>query len=462
MVDESLILTIKLKDEVTSSIKSIDTSLSSMESKISNINKLALGNTIATTFKNAFDAIEKMNSTIAKYEKQVIQVKEKEEKLQDLKSELIKVQEELNKKHDAKTYERYKELIEQIRLQEEKLAIEKRELLNAQLNLISSTMQLATTTIPNLVASFGTLTNSLGALRLAINATFFTNPIGLAIMGITSGVLALNEVLGFLPFKISDAFNFGKVDDAKLKVDEISTKMQDFATNVDEANEKVEKLGNELKSLSMNELKLEFTKDLGIEDIGGKFFKNVMEDVRKRMLITNPMYFIEEILNSSQFEKALAMVKGGIMPMRTLEANILQTLKEIGLPSQLIDEASLKIKITLQERVNSLTNESNTKLDEQATTYKRLNEEVINTNKSLDAFINKIISLRKEIERMENEIRSRPQPLSISITPLSGGSVGGKTSTISPYPSKPPSQNTILNVGNRVVQKDFTSGMYVY
>ncbi|MEM4325496.1 MAG: hypothetical protein QXE62_07000, partial [Candidatus Nitrosocaldaceae archaeon] len=78
---------------------------------------------------------------------------------------------------------------------------------------------------------------------------------------------------------------------------------------------------------------------------------------------------------------------------------------------------------------------------------------------SLDSFINKVITLRNEIARLEDEIRSRPQPLSITITPSGGG---GGASSISPMPSKPPSLNTIDNIGGRSVVKHFTSGMYVY
>lgn len=454
MVEDSLILTIKLKDDVSGKVKDISSSLGNIESKVNSINKLALANTLSSMFKNMFDMVEKTNNAFIKYEKQVVQIKEKEDSLRELKEKLTKVQEELNKTHDIKLQEKYKQLVEEIRIQEQKLLIEKKELFNAQLNLASSFIQLGTTTIPNIIASISSLSTSVGALRNVLNLTFVSSPWSLALIGIGGTILALNEALGFLPFKVSDAFKpfSNEVPKVTTQLDDLSTSLKGVVDNLDKVEEKAKSIG---------EIKLEFKKDLGINDIGGKLFSNVMKDTKRRLLIKNPMFFINEMLESEEFVKIMGLVRSGIIPMRTLEANMFQTLKELGLPNGLEDEARLKIQIALKEKLNNLNEDTNKNIDDQASIYKRLNDEVINVNKNLDSFINKIITLRNEIARMEEEWRSRPQPLSITITP-SGGGGGSSSSSISPMPSRPPSLNTIDNIGGRSVVKHFTSGMYVY
>lgn len=452
MVEDSLILTIKLKDEVSGKVKDISTSLGNIENKVNSINKLALANTLTLMFKNMFDMVEKTNNAFIKYEKQVVQVQDQEIRLKELKEKLTKVQEELNRTHDTKLQEKYKQLVEEIRIQEQKLLIEKKELFSAQLNLTTSFIQLGTTTIPNLIASISSLSTSIGALRNVLNLTFVSSPWSLALIGVGGAILALNEALGFLPFKISDAFKpfSSEVPKATTQLDDLSISLKDVVDDLVKVEEKAKSIG---------EIKIEFNKDLGIEDLGGELFKNVMSDAKRRMLINNPMYFINEMLESDEFVKIMGLVRSGIIPMRTLEANMLQTIKQLGLPKGLEDDVRLKIQIALKEKLNNLSDETNKNIDEQASIYKKLNDEVLSVNKSLDSFINKVITLRNEIARLEDEIRSRPQPLSITITPSGGG---GGASSISPMPSKPPSLNTIDNIGGRSVVKHFTSGMYVY
>ncbi|MEO9365997.1 MULTISPECIES: hypothetical protein [Candidatus Nitrosocaldus] len=450
MVDESIILKLQIDDSASTQIEKINGHFDKLNDRIKSIdnNVKALG--IVTVFKNATDILEKGNNAMLKYEKGLLEIRKKEEELANQKGELQKLQVKLNEAHDPAVLERYRELQNKIKITEEELAIKKKELNSDLINLIQTYMQLGGSTIPLLIANLSRLSGILSVVRGALISTFITNPVGLAIMGITGAVLALNEAFGFLPFKISDALNPMKslndvrMDALATEVRRVSTELEDIGKKADEASKKFE------------ELSKNFMNTTGLGDLGKEFERMVGKDITKRLVISKPEVLIEQILDSPEFIRVLTMHKAGIIPERTITSNILELLKRHGLPTGFVDEAKLKIEIMLRERLNSLSEEHNKDITDQVNIYSKLKTEVIDTNTALSKFMNQIIMLRRQLETEIERMRS--MPLSIPISSASS-SLSNK---IQSNPSNPKSPATINNIGSRQIIGQFTSGMYTY
>ncbi|MEM4365290.1 MAG: hypothetical protein QXJ44_05210 [Candidatus Nitrosocaldus sp.] len=385
-----------------------------------------------------------------RYEKGLLEVKKKEEELTTQKKELQELQVKLNEAHDTAVLEKYNELQNKIKITEEELAIKKKELNSDLINMIQTYAQLGGSTIPLLIANLGKLSSTLTVVRGALTSTFITTPVGLAIMGITGAVLSLNEVFGFLPFKISDALNPMKsLND--IKMDALVAEVKKVSTELENVDKKAEETSKKFEELSKN-----FMDTTGLGDLGKEFERMIGKDITKRLVISRPEVLIEQVLDSPEFIKVLAMHKSGIIPERTITNNILELLKRHGLPTGLVDEAKLKTEIMLRERLNSLSDEHNRDLTAQVNIYSKLKTEVIDTNTALSKFMNQIIMLRRQLETEIERVRS--MPLSI---PISSGS-SSPSSRIQSNPNNPKSPTTINNIGSRQMIGQFTSGMYTY
>ncbi|MEM4635090.1 MAG: hypothetical protein QXL44_04280 [Candidatus Nitrosocaldus sp.] len=385
-----------------------------------------------------------------RYEKGLLEVKKKEEELTTQKKELQELQVKLNEAHDTAVLEKYNELQNKIKITEEELAIKKKELNSDLINMIQTYAQLGGSTIPLLIANLGKLSSTLTVVRGALTSTFITTPVGLAIMGITGAVLSLNEVFGFLPFKISDALNPMKsLND--IKMDALVAEVKKVSTELENVDKKAEETSKKFEELSKN-----FMGTTGLGDLGKEFERMIGKDITKRLVISRPEVLIEQVLDSPEFIKVLAMHKAGIIPERTITNNILELLKRHGLPTGLVDEAKLKTEIMLRERLNSLSDEHNRDLTAQVNIYSKLKTEVIDTNTALSKFMNQIIMLRRQLETEIERVRS--MPLSI---PISSGS-SSPSSRIQSNPNNPKSPTTINNIGSRQMIGQFTSGMYTY
>lgn len=450
MVDESIILKLQIDDGASAQIEKINSHFDKFNDRIKSIdnNVKALG--IVTVFKNVTDILEKGNNAMLRYEKRLLEVKKKEEELTTQKKELQKLQVKLNEAHDTAVLEKYNELQNKIKITEEELAIKKKELNSDLINMIQTYAQLGGSTIPLLIANLGKLSSTLTVVRGALTSTFITTPVGLAIMGITGAVLSLNEVFGFLPFKISDALNPMKsLND--IKMDALVAEVKKVSTELENVDKKAEETSKKFEELSKN-----FMGTTGLGDLGKEFERMIGKDITKRLVISRPEVLIEQVLDSPEFIKVLAMHKAGIIPERTITNNILELLKRHGLPTGLVDEAKLKTEIMLRERLNSLSDEHNRDLTAQVNIYSKLKTEVIDTNTALSKFMNQIIMLRRQLETEIERVRS--MPLSI---PISSGS-SSPSSRIQSNPNNPKSPTTINNIGSRQMIGQFTSGMYTY
>ncbi|MEM1950558.1 MAG: hypothetical protein QXE95_07545 [Candidatus Nitrosocaldus sp.] len=450
MVDESIILKLQIDDGASAQIEKINSHFDKFNDRIKSIdnNVKALG--IVTVFKNVTDILEKGNNAMLRYEKGLLEVKKKEEELTTQKKELQELQVKLNEAHDTAVLEKYNELQNKIKITEEELAIKKKELNSDLINMIQTYAQLGGSTIPLLIANLGKLSSTLTVVRGALTSTFITTPVGLAIMGITGAVLSLNEVFGFLPFKISDALNPMKsLND--IKMDALVAEVKKVSTELENVDKKAEETSKKFEELSKN-----FMDTTGLGDLGKEFERMIGKDITKRLVISRPEVLIEQVLDSPEFIKVLAMHKAGIIPERTITNNILELLKRHGLPTGLVDEAKLKTEIMLRERLNSLSDEHNRDLTAQVNIYSKLKTEVIDTNTALSKFMNQIIMLRRQLETEIERVRS--MPLSI---PISSGS-SSPSSRIQSNPNNPKSPTTINNIGSRQMIGQFTSGMYTY
>ncbi|MEM4284680.1 MAG: hypothetical protein QXR25_04575 [Candidatus Nitrosocaldus sp.] len=450
MVDESIILKLQIDDSASAQIEKINSHFDKFNDRIKSIdnNVKALG--IVTVFKNVTDILEKGNNAMLRYEKGLLEVKKKEEELTTQKKELQELQVKLNEAHDTAVLEKYNELQNKIKITEEELAIKKKELNSDLINMIQTYAQLGGSTIPLLIANLGKLSSTLTVVRGALTSTFITTPVGLAIMGITGAVLSLNEVFGFLPFKISDALNPMKsLND--IKMDALVAEVKKVSTELENVDKKAEETSKKFEELSKN-----FMGTTGLGDLGKEFERMIGKDITKRLVISRPEVLIEQVLDSPEFIKVLAMHKSGIIPERTITNNILELLKRHGLPTGLVDEAKLKTEIMLRERLNSLSDEHNRDLTAQVNIYSKLKTEVIDTNTALSKFMNQIIMLRRQLETEIERVRS--MPLSI---PISSGS-SSPSSRIQSNPNNPKSPTTINNIGSRQMIGQFTSGMYTY
>ncbi|MEM0364887.1 MAG: hypothetical protein QXS25_04905 [Candidatus Nitrosocaldus sp.] len=450
MVDESIILKLQIDDSASAQIEKINSHFDKFNDRIKSIdnNVKALG--IVTVFKNVTDILEKGNNAMLRYEKGLLEVKKKEEELTTQKKELQELQVKLNEAHDTAVLEKYNELQNKIKITEEELAIKKKELNSDLINMIQTYAQLGGSTIPLLIANLGKLSSTLTVVRGALTSTFITTPVGLAIMGITGAVLSLNEVFGFLPFKISDALNPMKsLND--IKMDALVAEVKKVSTELENVDKKAEETSKKFEELSKN-----FMGTTGLGDLGKEFERMIGKDITKRLVISRPEVLIEQVLDSPEFIKVLAMHKAGIIPERTITNNILELLKRHGLPTDLVDEAKLKTEIMLRERLNSLSDEHNRDLTVQVNIYSKLKTEVIDTNTALSKFMNQIIMLRRQLETEIERVRS--MPLSI---PISSGS-SSPSSRIQSNPNNPKSPTTINNIGSRQMIGQFTSGMYTY
>lgn len=450
MVDESIILKLQIDDSASAQIEKINSHFDKFNDRIKSIdnNVKALG--IVTVFKNVTDILEKGNNAMLRYEKGLLEVKKKEEELTTQKKELQELQVKLNEAHDTAVLEKYNELQNKIKITEEELAIKKKELNSDLINMIQTYAQLGGSTIPLLIANLGKLSSTLTVVRGALTSTFITTPVGLAIMGITGAVLSLNEVFGFLPFKISDALNPMKsLND--IKMDALVAEVKKVSTELENVDKKAEETSKKFEELSKN-----FMDTTGLGDLGKEFERMIGKDITKRLVISRPEVLIEQVLDSPEFIKVLAMYKSGIIPERTITNNILELLKRHGLPTGLVDEAKLKTEIMLRERLNSLSDEHNRDLTAQVNIYSKLKTEVIDTNTALSKFMNQIIMLRRQLETEIERVRS--MPLSI---PISSGS-SSPSSRIQSNPNNPKSPTTINNIGSRQMIGQFTSGMYTY
>ncbi|MEM2101148.1 MAG: hypothetical protein QXP69_02570 [Candidatus Nitrosocaldus sp.] len=450
MVDESIILKLQIDDSASAQIEKINSHFDKFNDRIKSIdnNVKALG--IVTVFKNVTDILEKGNNAMLRYEKGLLEVKKKEEELTTQKKELQELQVKLNEAHDTAVLEKYNELQNKIKITEEELAIKKKELNSDLINMIQTYAQLGGSTIPLLIANLGKLSSTLTVVRGALTSTFITTPVGLAIMGITGAVLSLNEVFGFLPFKISDALNPMKsLND--IKMDALVAEVKKVSTELENVDKKAEETSKKFEELSKN-----FMGTTGLGDLGKEFERMIGKDITKRLVISRPEVLIEQVLDSPEFIKVLAMHKAGIIPERTITNNILELLKRHGLPTGLVDEAKLKTEIMLRERLNSLSDEHNRDLTAQVNIYSKLKTEVIDTNTALSKFMNQIIMLRRQLETEIERVRS--MPLSI---PISSGS-SSPSSRIQSNPNNPKSPTTINNIGSRQMIGQFTSGMYTY
>lgn len=450
MVDESIILKLQIDDGASAQIEKINSHFDKFNDRIKSIdnNVKALG--IVTVFKNVTDILEKGNNAMLRYEKGLLEVKKKEEELTTQKKELQELQVKLNEAHDTAVLEKYNELQNKIKITEEELAIKKKELNSDLINMIQTYAQLGGSTIPLLIANLGKLSSTLTVVRGALTSTFITTPVGLAIMGITGAVLSLNEVFGFLPFKISDALNPMKsLND--IKMDALVAEVKKVSTELENVDKKAEETSKKFEELSKN-----FMGTTGLGDLGKEFERMIGKDITKRLVISRPEVLIEQVLDSPEFIKVLAMHKAGIIPERTITNNILELLKRHGLPTGLVDEAKLKTEIMLRERLNSLSDEHNRDLTAQVNIYSKLKTEVIDTNTALSKFMNQIIMLRRQLETEIERVRS--MPLSI---PISSGS-SSPSSRIQSNPNNPKSPTTINNIGSRQMIGQFTSGMYTY
>ncbi|MEM2020346.1 MAG: hypothetical protein QXY85_06260 [Candidatus Nitrosocaldus sp.] len=450
MVDESIILKLQIDDSASAQIEKINSHFDKFNDRIKSIdnNVKALG--IVTVFKNVTDILEKGNNAMLRYEKGLLEVKKKEEELTTQKKELQELQVKLNEAHDTAVLEKYNELQNKIKITEEELAIKKKELNSDLINMIQTYAQLGGSTIPLLIANLGKLSSTLTVVRGALTSTFITTPVGLAIMGITGAVLSLNEVFGFLPFKISDALNPMKsLND--IKMDALVAEVKKVSTELENVDKKAEETSKKFEELSKN-----FMDTTGLGDLGKEFERMIGKDITKRLVISRPEVLIEQVLDSPEFIKVLAMHKAGIIPERTITNNILELLKRHGLPTGLVDEAKLKTEIMLRERLNSLSDEHNRDLTAQVNIYSKLKTEVIDTNTALSKFMNQIIMLRRQLETEIERVRS--MPLSI---PISSGS-SSPSSRIQSNPNNPKSPTTINNIGSRQMIGQFTSGMYTY
>ncbi|MEM4309674.1 MAG: hypothetical protein QXS98_02610 [Candidatus Nitrosocaldus sp.] len=450
MVDESIILKLQIDDSASAQIEKINSHFDKFNDRIKSIdnNVKALG--IVTVFKNVTDILEKGNNAMLRYEKGLLEVKKKEEELTTQKKELQELQVKLNEAHDTAVLEKYNELQNKIKITEEELAIKKKELNSDLINMIQTYAQLGGSTIPLLIANLGKLSSTLTVVRGALTSTFITTPVGLAIMGITGAVLSLNEVFGFLPFKISDALNPMKsLND--IKMDALVAEVKKVSTELENVDKKAEETSKKFEELSKN-----FMDTTGLGDLGKEFERMIGKDITKRLVISRPEVLIEQVLDSPEFIKVLAMHKSGIIPERTITNNILELLKRHGLPTGLVDEAKLKTEIMLRERLNSLSDEHNRDLTAQVNIYSKLKTEVIDTNTALSKFMNQIIMLRRQLETEIERVRS--MPLSI---PISSGS-SSPSSRIQSNPNNPKSPTTINNIGSRQMIGQFTSGMYTY
>ncbi|MEM3092139.1 MAG: hypothetical protein QXI92_00395, partial [Candidatus Nitrosocaldus sp.] len=427
MVDESIILKLQIDDSASAQIEKINSHFDKFNDRIKSIdnNVKALG--IVTVFKNVTDILEKGNNAMLRYEKGLLEVKKKEEELTTQKKELQELQVKLNEAHDTAVLEKYNELQNKIKITEEELAIKKKELNSDLINMIQTYAQLGGSTIPLLIANLGKLSSTLTVVRGALTSTFITTPVGLAIMGITGAVLSLNEVFGFLPFKISDALNPMKsLND--IKMDALVAEVKKVSTELENVDKKAEETSKKFEELSKN-----FMDTTGLGDLGKEFERMIGKDITKRLVISRPEVLIEQVLDSPEFIKVLAMHKSGIIPERTITNNILELLKRHGLPTGLVDEAKLKTEIMLRERLNSLSDEHNRDLTAQVNIYSKLKTEVIDTNTALSKFMNQIIMLRRQLETEIERVRS--MPLSI---PISSGS-SSPSSRIQSNPNNPKS-----------------------
>ncbi|MCS6768284.1 MAG: hypothetical protein RMJ59_02190 [Candidatus Nitrosocaldus sp.] len=453
MVEDSIILKLQLDDNASAHLDRVNSNFDKMSQKIQSIDKNLKALGIAVVFKNALDIVEKGNQALTRYEKGVLEVRKKEEELARQRRELVELQDRLNEAHDPKVLERYQELQRQIQITEEELSIKKKELNNDMINLIQSYIQLGGSTLPLLIANLGRLSSALSVVRTGLITTFITNPVGLALMGITGAVLALNEALGFLPFKFSDAF---KPVDAlsSVRLDALSMEVKDVTAAVEDLGKTVEDT-----EARFNRLKEGFMDITGVGGLGKEFERLVGKDIGKRLLISKPEVLIGELFKTDEFMRVLAMHKAGLIPERTIVANVMELLRAKGLPSQLADDARLKVEIMLRERINSLTEEQNVALTEQANMYSRLRDEVIGANTALSKFMNTIASLRRELEREVERARSMPQPLSIAAPSIGSASASNK---IESHPSKPKTSMSINTAGSRSSLGQFTGGMYAY
>ncbi|MEM2856999.1 MAG: hypothetical protein QW416_07865 [Candidatus Nitrosocaldaceae archaeon] len=450
MVDESIILKLQIDDGASTHIEKINSHFAKLNDRIKSIdnNVKALG--IITVFKNTTDILEKGNNAMLRYEKGLLEIKKKEEELTNQKKELQELQIKLNEAHDPAVLEKYEELQSKIKITEEELAIKKKELNSDLINMIQTYTQLGGSTIPLLIANLGRLSSILTVVRGALISTFITNPVGLAIMGITGTVLALNEAFGFLPFKISDALkpmkslNDVKMDTLAVEVKKVSTELDDIGKKAYDASKKFEELSKNFMDVT------------GLGDLGKEFERMVGKDITKRVVISKPEVLIGQVLDSPEFIRVLAMHKAGIIPERTITSNMLELLKRHGLPTGLVDDTKLKLEIMLRERLNSLSDEHNRDLTDQVSIYSKLKIEVIDTNMALSKFMNQIIMLRRQLETEIERIRS--MPLSISI-PSGSSSLSSK---IQSNPNNPKNPSAINNIGSRQMIGQFTSGIYTY